>query len=193
MTFLIAGMVVFFGMHLVRVLAPGLRDAGIAKFGTLGWKAVYSVVSLAGFALLLYGYAATRWSSPQLWEPAPAGVRMAVALAMLPVLVVFIAAYVPGRMRATFRHPMVLATAAWAALHLLVNGRVADLLLFGGFLAWSLVLVVASFRRTPVATAKSPALAWDAVAIAAGAAAWWWLSFGGGHILLFGMPVIRTG
>ena len=193
MTLLIAGMVVFFGMHLARVLAPGLRDAGIAKFGTLGWKALYSVVSLAGFALLLYGYAVTRWTSPQLWEPAPAWVRMAVAFAMLPVLVVFVAAYVPGKMRATFRHPMVLATAAWAALHLLVNGRGADLLLFGGFLAWSVLLVVASFRRRPVAAAKPPALAWDAVAIAAGAAAWWWLAFGGGHVLLFGTPVIRTG
>jgi len=193
MTFLIAGMVVFFGMHLARVLAPGLRDAGIQKFGTLGWKAVYSVVSLAGFALLLYGYAATRWTSPQLWAPAPGWVRMAVALAMLPVLVVFVAAYVPGKMRATFRHPMVLATAAWAALHLLVNGRVADLLLFGGFLAWSLLLLVASFRRPPAVAAKSPALAWDAVAIVAGAAAWWWLAFGGGHILLFSMPVMRAG
>ena len=115
------------------------------------------------------------------------------SLAMLPVLVVFVAAYVPGKMRATFRHPMVLATAAWAALHLLVNGRVADLLLFGGFLAWSLLLAVASFRRPPAVAAKSPALAWDAVAIVAGAAAWWWLAFGGGHILLFSMPVIRAG
>jgi uncharacterized membrane protein len=193
MTLLIAGMVVFFGMHLVRVLAPGLRDAGIARFGALGWKAVYSVVSLAGFALLLYGYAATRWSSPQLWAPAPAWIRMAVALAMLPVLVVFVAAYVPGKMRAAFRHPMVLATAAWAALHLLVNGRLADLLLFGGFLAWALLLAVASFRRPPAVAVKSPALAWDAVAIVAGTAAWWWLAFGGGHILLFGMPVIRAG
>jgi uncharacterized membrane protein len=156
-------------------------------------EGVYSVVSLAGFVLLLYGYAATRWSSPQLWAPAPAWVRMAVALAMLPVLVVFVAAYVPGRMRAAFRHPMVLATAAWAALHLLVNGRVADLLLFGGFLAWALLLAVASFRRPPAVAVKSPSLAWDAVAIVAGAAAWWWLAFGGGHILLFGMPVIRAG
>lgn len=193
MTLLIAGMVVFFGMHLARVLASGLRDAGVAKLGPLGWKAVYSVVSLAGFVLLLHGYAATRWSSPVLWQPAPAWIRMAVALAMLPVLVVFVSAYVPGRMRAAIRHPMVLATAAWAGLHLLVNGRVADLLLFGGFLAWSLLLAVASFRRPSAAQAKSPALAWDGVAIAVGAAAWWWLSFGGGHVLLFGMPVIRAG
>jgi uncharacterized membrane protein len=190
MTLLIAGMVLFFGIHLVRVLAPGLRERGIARLGPQGWRGVYSLVALAGFVLLVYGYAAVRWTSPMLWGPPSAAMRMAVGLVMLPALVVFLATYMPGHIRAVLRHPMMLATATWAAAHLLVNGRVADLLLFGGFLAWSLVVLVASFRRPWTPLARPPSLLWDAVAVAAGLAAWWWLSFGGGHLLLFRMPVM---
>ena len=193
MTMLIAGMVVFFGMHLVHVAAPGYRARMMTTLGPWGWKAVYSLVSLVGFVLLVYGYAETRWTSPALWGPVPGWARMAVALLMLPALVVFIAAYLPGRIRTLLRHPMLLATAAWAGLHLLVNGRVADLLLFGGFLAWSLVLTWASFQRPWTPPARPPSLAWDAVAVVVGGAAWWWLAFGGGHVLLFTMPVMRTG
>lgn len=192
MSLLIIGMGVFFSAHLSRVVAPGLRDGMIGRLGPLGWKAVYSIVSLLGFVLLVYGYASIRWASPVLWAPAPGWTRMAAALLMLPVLVVFLAAYLPGGIRATLRHPMMLATATWAALHLLVNERLADLLLFGGFLAWSLVLLFASFRRPWSPPARAPSLAWDGVAVAAGGAAWWWLSFGGGHLLLFGMPVMSV-
>lgn len=192
MTMLMLGMVVFFGAHLVRVVAPGYRKRMIAKLGPLGWKGIYSLVSLFGFVLILMGYAETRWVSPMLWGPAPGWAKMVVALAMLPVLVVFIAAYLPGRLRTGLRHPMMLATVAWAALHLVVNGRVADLVLFGGFLAWSLVVLSASLCRPWTPPARTPSLAWDGAAVAAGAAAWWWLSFGGGHLLLFGMPVMAV-
>lgn len=190
MTMLMLGLVVFFGAHLVRVAAPAYRERMIARLGLLPWKAVYSVVSLAGFLLILIGYGEVRWASPVLWGPAPGWVRMAVGLAMLPVLVVFLSAYLPGRLRAALRHPMMLATVAWAALHLLVNGRVADLVLFGGFLAWSLVVLFDSYRRPWRAPARAPSLLWDGVAFAAGGAAWWWLAFGGGHALLFRIPVM---
>jgi uncharacterized membrane protein len=191
MTLLVAGMILFFGMHLVRVAVPGFRADLVARLGPLGWKVLYSVVSLAGFVLLVIGYSSVRWTSPALWGPPSGGVRMAVALAMIPALVVFIAAYLPGRIRAGIRHPMIVATGVWAALHLLVNGRMADLLLFGGFLGWSVVVAVASYRRPWAPPAKAPSLAWDAVAVVAGLGAWWWLAFGGGHLLLFQMPVMR--
>jgi uncharacterized membrane protein len=190
MTMLMLGMLVFFGAHLVRVVAPGYRERMIARLGPLGWKGVYSVVSLVGFALLVLGYAEIRWVSPVLWGPGPGWLRMVVGLAMLPVLVVFVSAYLPGRLRAALRHPMMLATVAWAALHLLVNGRVADLVLFGGFLAWSLVVLFDSWRRPWKAPARAPSLLWDGVAVVAGGGAWWWLAFGGGHALLFRMPVM---
>ncbi len=190
MTMLMLGLLVFFGGHLVRVAAPGYRERMIASLGPLPWKAVYSVVSLVGFVLIVLGYAEARWTSPVLWGPGPGWLRMVVGLAMLPVLVVFVSAYLPGRLRASLRHPMMLATVVWAALHLLVNGRVADLVLFGGFLAWALVVLFDSYRRPWKAPARAPSLLWDGAAIAVGGAAWWWLAFGGGHALLFRMPVM---
>lgn len=188
MTMLIAGMLLFFGIHLVRVVAPDFRERMIARLGPWPWKGIYAVVALAGFVLLVHGYAAVRWTSPLLWGPPPGWLRMAVGLAMLPVLVALVAAYLPGRIRATLRHPMMLATSVWAALHLLVNGRLVDLLLFGGFLAWSLVVTGASFRRPQQPATRAPALLWDGVSVAVGLAAWWWLAFGAGHALLFGVP-----
>lgn len=190
MTMLILGMLVFCGVHLLRVAAPGYRERMIARLGPAGWKGAYALASLAGFALIVIGYAGTRWSSPVLWGPSLGGLRMAVGLAMLPVLVVFISAYLPGRLRAALRHPMMLATAVWAALHLLVNGRVADLVLFGGFLAWALVVLADSYRRPWKAPAQKPSLLWDVAAIVLGGVAWWWLAFGSGHALLFGIPVM---
>jgi uncharacterized membrane protein len=187
---LIAGMVLFFGTHLVRVVAPGFRERMVGRFGAWGWKGLYSVPALAGFLLMAWGYGSVRWSSPPLWGPATGGARMAVGLVMLPVLVLFVSAYLPGWLRATLRHPMMIATVAWATLHLSVNGRAADLLLFGGFLVWSLVVLIASFRRPRLAPARRPSLLWDAVALAAGLGAWWWLAFGGGHVRLFGVPVM---
>lgn len=191
MTMLIAGLAIFFGVHLLRVVAPVWRESMMARMGTLGWKALYSVIALAGFVLLVLGYAETRWSSPLLWGMPQPWMKMAVGLAMLPALVVFVSAYMPGRIRATLKHPMLIATAAWAAMHLALNGRLADLLLFGGFLVWSLVVLADAFRR-PAASrnASNPSLAWDGVALVVGTAAWWWLAFGGGHALLFGMPVM---
>jgi uncharacterized membrane protein len=191
MILLVTGLVLFLGIHLVRVVAPGWREAMIARMGTLGWKGLYAGIALLGFVMLVAGYASARWTSPLLWGPPPGWLRMAVALVMIPALVLLFATYLPGRIRATLRHPMLIATSAWAAMHLLANGRVADVLLFGSFLAWSLVVMAASLRRpwSPPPT-RSPALLWDGAAVAAGLAAWWWLGFGGGHILLFTMPVM---
>lgn len=193
MAMLLVGMGIFLGIHLMRVIAPEFRAAMMTRLGPWGWKGVYSVVALVGFVLVVLGYADARLTSPQLWATDPPWARMAVALLMLPALILFISAYLPGKLRATFKHPMLIATVLWAGLHLAVNGRLADLLLFGGFLAWALVVLFAATNRRPAVapTVKSPALAWDGVAVAVGGFAWWWFAFGGGHLLLFGMPVMR--
>lgn len=190
MTLFIAGLLVFFGTHLVRVIAPDFRSAMIERLGVWGWKGLYSVVALAGFVMLVAGYGSVRWTSTILWGPPPGWLRMAVALLMLPVLVVFFSRFVPGKLRAWIRHPMTFAVVAWAVLHLLVNGRVADVLLFGGFFAWAHIVLISAFRRPAVAPRKAPSLAWDGVALLVGAGAWWWLVFGNGHVLLFTMPVM---
>jgi len=193
MTMLIVGMVIFFGVHLVRVIAPDFRAAMMTKMGTWGWKGVYAVVALVGFVIMVMGYADIRFTSPQLWATDAAWARMAASLLMLPALVLLVATYVPGVLRAKVKHPMLIATILWAGLHLAVNGRLADLLLFGSFLVWSLLVFYDAAARRPAVTppVKSPGLAWDGVAIAIGGFAWWWLAFGGGHLLLFGMPVMR--
>jgi uncharacterized membrane protein len=190
MTLLVAGLVLFFATHLLRVVAPEFRERMVARWGRLRWQAVYAVLALVGFLMLVSGYGSVRWTSPLLWGPPPAWTKMLAGLVMAPALVLLVAAYLPGRIRATVRHPMMIATLAWAATHLLAKSRVADLLLFGGFLAWALVVTVASFRRPWTRPKRSPSLLWDGAAAATGLALWWWLVFAGGHLRLFGMPAM---
>lgn len=190
MTLLVTGLVLFFATHLLRVVAPQFRERQVARWGRLRWQAGYAAVALAGFLMLVSGYGAVRWSSPLVWGPPPVWTHMLAGLLMAPALVLLVAAYLPGRLRATVRHPMLIATLAWAATHLLANSRVADLLLFGGFLAWSLAVTIASFRRPWTPPGRAPSLLWDGIAVVAGLVAWWWLAFAGGHLRLFGMPVM---
>jgi uncharacterized membrane protein len=186
---LIAGLALFIGTHLIRVLAPEFRADVISRLGPWTWKGLYSVLALAGFLLILAGYGSVRGSSSLLWGPPPPWTRMLAGLVMAPALVLLVAAYLPGRIRASLRHPMMLATIAWAAVHLAANSRVADLFLFGGFLAWALVVTVAAYRRPRTVPVRRPSLAYDGLAVLIGLAAWGWLAYRG-HLLLFGMPVI---
>lgn len=187
MTLLILGLLLFLGGHLVRVVAPAFRERMMDRMGTWGWKAVYSVPSIVGFVLLIIGYDQVRWTSPVLWE-SPQWTRMVATLVMAPALVIFLSAYLPGKIRDGLRHPMLIAVVLWAVVHLLANGRVADLILFGSFLAWSLVVLAASWRRPwqPKAGPNGPVF--DLVAVLVGIAAWM-LLIRGGHAVLFGMPV----
>ena len=187
MTMLVAGLLLFLGGHLVRVVAPGFREGMIAKLGPWGWKAVYSVPALAGFVLMVIGYDAARWDSPVLWH-SPPWTRMVATLVMAPALVIFVSAYLPGKIRDGLRHPMLLATIAWAVVHLMANGRVADLVLFGSILAWAVVVTVAAWRRPWRPTSGPNGPVFDLVAVLIGVAAWM-LLIRGGHAWLFGMPV----
>ena len=187
MTLLILGLLLFFSVHLVRVVAPGFRQRMMERMGAWGWKAVYSVPAIIGFVLLVIGYDQVRWTSPVLWE-SPQWTRMAATLVMAPALVLLFSAYVPGKIRDGLRHPMLIAVVLWAAVHLLANGRVADLVLFGSFLLWSLVVLASAWRRPwqPQAGPNGPVF--DLVALLIGVAAWM-LLIRGGHVWLVGMPV----
>jgi uncharacterized membrane protein len=148
---LILGLVIFLGAHSIRIFAPGLRDRMVARIGAGPWKIVFSVVSLIGFVLLVGGYAQSRLEPVVLYNP-PYWLRHVTALLMLPVFPLLVAAYLPGRIKAAVKHPMLVATKTWAVAHLLSNGMLADVLLFGGFLVWA-VLDRISVGKRPQETA----------------------------------------
>lgn len=134
---LLLGIVLFFGMHSASILALPMRDRIAAK-SELGWKVVYAVASLAGIVLMVKGYAALRLDPTVLYVP-PVWLRHLAALLMLPAFAFFIAPYFPGRIKTALKHPQLVAVKLWALAHLLVNGTLADVLLFGSFLIWAVV------------------------------------------------------
>ncbi len=146
MSLLVLGLVLFLGIHSVSIFAVGWRDAQVAQRGEKGWKGLYSVASLIGFVLIVYGYGLARQSPVVLWSP-PAAMRHIAFLLMLPVFPLLFASNLPGRIKTAAKHPMLLATKLWATAHLLANGNLADVLLFGGFLAWAVADRISLKRR----------------------------------------------
>ena len=137
MTLLIAGLILFLGAHSLRIFADDWRSAQVARFGLGAFKGIYSVVSLLGFVLILIGYGRSRVAPIVLWDP-PLWTRHVSALLVLFALVLLAATYVPrNRIKGMVGHPMIIGVKIWAAGHLLANGTLADLLLFGGFLVWA--------------------------------------------------------
>jgi uncharacterized membrane protein len=144
---LIIGLVLFLGAHSVRLFAEGFRDNLIARLGEGPWKGLYSLVSIVGFVLIIWGYAMARPDSTVLFEP-PVWLKHIAILLNLVAFILFAAYLVPaGRMKARLGHPMLLSVKVWAFAHLLSNGRVAELVLFGAFLAWAILDFVANRRR----------------------------------------------
>lgn len=174
MTVLVIGLLVFLGAHSVRIFAEDWRGRQIARLGLQPWKGIYALVSLAGFALIVWGYGLARGEPVPLWNP-PLWTRHPAALLTLPAFVLLAAAYVPGtRIKAAVSHPMVLGVKVWAVAHLIANGTLADALLFGSFLAWAaLDFQAARARDRAAGTRYAPGpLSRDIAAVAAGLAAW---------------------
>jgi uncharacterized membrane protein len=146
-TVLLLGLLLFLGVHSVRIFADDWRSAQIRVHGALKWKGAFALASAAGLALVVWGYGAARAAPVDLWTP-PAAMRHLAALLMLLSFVLLTAAYVPGsRLKAKVRHPMVLGVKLWAFAHLLANGRLADVLLFGSFLLWAVLSFRAARQR----------------------------------------------
>jgi uncharacterized membrane protein len=198
MAWFILGLVLFLGSHSVRVFADNWRTKRLAQWGEKFYKGIYSVTSLAGFVLMVYGFSAIRWDSPMLWVP-PTGMRHLAALLMLLALVLLVASQVPNNaIKAKLRHPMVLSVKVWALAHLLSNGKAADVVLFGAFLLWSVLnfraarqrdRLVAAATETGAETAVpapevSAAATWRAIGI--GVVVWAFL-LSRGHTWLFGV------
>jgi len=157
MTYLILGLVVFLGVHSVRIVAEDWRTGVRARMGENAYKGVYSLLSLAGFALIVWGFGVARETPVMLWTP-PVGMRHAASLLTLLAFVLLTAAYVPrNAIKARVHHPMVLGVKSWALAHLMSTGGAAHLLLFGSFLVWGVVLYIASRRRDRVLGTHYPA------------------------------------
>ncbi len=174
MLYLLLGLVVFLGVHSVRIFAEDWRNQTRTRLGEAAWKGLYSLVSLAGLALLIWGFGQARQQPVQLWNP-PTGMRHLASVLMLASFVLLVASYVPGnRIKARLHHPMVLGVKFWALAHLLANGTVAHVLLFGGFLAWAALDFRAARQRDRHQHTRYPEGTTGAtgVTVAIGVAAW---------------------
>lgn len=174
MTPLLIGLALFLGIHSARIVAEPARQRFIANQGPNAWKGLYSLLSLLGFGLLVWGYGLARAQPVVLWVP-PAGMRHLAALLTLVSFVLLAAAYVPRNpIRTRLHHPMVLAVKTWALAHLLANGLLHQVLLFGAFLVWAVFSFRAARARDREAGTGYPAGTWGAglVTVAAGVLAW---------------------
>ena len=201
MALLILGLVLFLGAHSTRIFAENWRQAILERLGEKAYIGVYTLVSLLGFGLMVFGFDQVRWDSPLLWAP-PVWVKHAAALLMLLSLVLLASAYTPrNAIKAKLHHPMVLSVKVWALAHLLANPRLADVVLFGAFLLWSVLNFRAARQRDRLAAASEQAgegsaalqpeisisATWRAIGI--GVVVWAFL-LSRGHTWLFGVSPI---
>ncbi|TFY97969.1 NnrU family protein [Ramlibacter rhizophilus] len=174
MVVLILGLVVFLGVHSVRIVAEDWRTRRVAGMGEGPWKGLYSLIALVGFVLIVWGYGLARQDPVVLWTP-PRGMAHLAALLTLPAFVLLVAAYVPrNAIRARVHHPMILGVKLWALAHLLANGTLADVVLFGAFLLWAVFDFRSARRRAPDAGAPAGRGSGGATAatLLVGVAAW---------------------
>lgn len=187
MLVLIIGIVVFLGIHSVRILAPGFRDRQIAA-GEGRWKGIYSLVALVGLVLIVWGYSMARLTAPILYEPL-IFMRHINLLLMYFSFVFLVASQMPaGRIKAAVKHPMLLAVKIWAFGHLLANGDLAALLLFGSFLVWAIVDRISVKRRGDMGPKPGP-VTWD-IAVIVVASILYALFVWRLHLWLFGVPAL---
>ncbi len=190
MTLMILGLILFLGMHSAKIAAPAFRDRFIAQRGENAWKGIYSIISLIGLVLIIWGFANARGQVPILYTP-PFWLAHITLLLMLVSFVLLIASNLPpGRIKVAIRHPMLLAVKLWAVGHLLANGDLVGLVLFGSFLVWAIVDRISVARREAAGLIEPlgpPAIRNDVLAIVIGVVAYilfvWKL-----HEWLFGVP-----
>ena len=192
MMILLAGLVVFLGVHCIQVL--GLKSGLVARLGEGGYKGVYSVFSLIGLVLLIWGYGLARAEGPPVLYVPPAWLGHVAALLMVFAFILFAATRLPGHIKARAKHPTFAAVKIWAFAHLLVNGDLASIVLFGSFLAWAVVGRISAKRRPgeearDVAAVAAARPKYDAIAVAVGLVLYvafaFWL-----HAPLIGVPAV---
>lgn len=192
MFLLIAGLAIFFAIHLLPA-NQSLRNGLVTRFGEGPYKGIYSVVSLIGFVLIVMGYAKMQEyvgsKNPVLWYP-PDWTRHVAYTLMIPAMILLVAAYVPSRIKSAAKHPMLLAVKIWALAHLIVNGDVASLVLFGGFLAWAVVDRISLKKRGDLGPGPSNASVVNDIAVVGVGLAIYAGMFLWGHEYLIGVGLV---
>ena len=164
----ILGLFIFLGVHSISIVDDSWRDRMVAKIGQGPWKGLYSLLSIFGFILIIWGYGLVRSESialytPQLW------LQHVSLVLLLPVFPLLVAAYFPGRIKAVVGHPMLVATKLWAVAHLLSNGALVDVILFGSILIWAVLdRVSLKHRQSRPVPGAQPAPYNDAIALILG-------------------------
>ena len=192
---LLIGLALFLGIHSLQVFAPQWRDNFIARRGALVFRGLYALLSLLGLILLVKGYGLARLEPMLLWLP-PRGMQHATILLMWVSMVMLVASFVPGnQIKAKLRHPMTLSVKVWALGHLLSNGNLADVLLFGGFLLWAVLVFRAARQRDRKSLHSAPEgkLLPTLLTVGLGTGIWAAFLMGGLHLWLIGvLPFIRA-
>jgi uncharacterized membrane protein len=183
MTLLIVGVALFIGAHLIPSV-PSLRDRLKKHVGGNAYRGLFALVSLVGFVLLVMGMG--RAPFVPLWDPPPWGHRVPV-FAMPVALTLFVAAFMPTNLKRLTRHPMLWGVTLWAAVHLVANGDLASLILFGSFGAFSLFDMWSANQRGAQLSSKAVPYWRDLLVVAVGGVVFMGLLHS--HALLFGMPV----
>lgn len=184
MELLIIGLSVFFLVHLLPT-TPTLRSTLVGKLGELPYKGLFSVVSLLGFVLIVFGKVEAEFVS--VWQP-PVMFAVLTKLMMLPAMVLLVAAYLPSNVKKHIRHPMLCGVSLWAAGHLMINGDMASILLFGGFLIFAVVDMASANARGATLQAETKPLWNDILVLVLGGGAYALLGIF--HQTLFGVPIV---
>jgi len=185
---MILGLVLFLGVHLVTTMREQ-RAGFIARFGENGYKIIYSLIAAIGIALIVYGFAryrANEWV--ELWSP-PTWTRHLAALLVLFSMIMLVSAYARGHIYMTLKHPMLAGVKLWAVAHLLANGDLGSVILFGAVLAWAVTDRISLKRRTDPGAPPIPVggMRNDVIAVFGGIALYavlgWWF-----HPYVIGVP-----
>ena len=187
---MILGLVLFLGVH-VLTIQRALRARLIAAWGEGGYKSGYSVVALLGLVLIVWGFADYRAAGMwQVWTP-PAVLKHVTVALMLPAVILVVASYIRGRIYLALKHPMLAGVKLWAAAHLLANGDLGSIILFGAFLAWAVFDRITLKRRSDAGAPPIPVggIGNDLIAVAVGVVAYLALAFVF-HPVVIGVPVV---
>jgi uncharacterized membrane protein len=165
--YLVLGLVLFLGVHSISIVAPAWRDRTAGHLGN-AWRGLYSLVTIAGLGLIIWGYGIARKNPVMLYTPPP-WTQYVAAVLILPVFPLFLAAYFPGRIKSALQHPMLISVMLWALAHLIATGTLANVALFGGFLAWAVADRISYRWRPQRPIPAAPAMRFnDVIAIVAG-------------------------